>query len=179
MDPVSLTLGILPLAGGAIKIYKSIRSKLKVFCHYSSEIERLRKRFGRQRDYFLNEIELLIGLALDDHALVKDMIKDPDHSKWHCPALNKALRARMERNFDSLEGIIDDITATMEQFQDGFQCFEPLELERDSVSNLCTEFSATSSNAPQRHVHVLMGQPRTSYFGASRGKKRCGDSETG
>ena len=140
MDPVSLTLGILPLAGGAIKIYKSIRSKLKIFCHYSSEIERLRKRFGRQRDYFLNEIELLIGLTLDDHALVKAMIKDPDHSKWHCPTLNKSLQARVERNFDSLESIIDDITDTMEQFHDGFRCFEALELERDNVSNFCTAF---------------------------------------
>ena len=176
MDPVSLTLGILPLAGGAIKIYKSIRSKLKIFCHYSSEIERLRKRFGRQRDYFLNEIELLIGLTVDDQALVKAMIKDPDHSKWHCPALDKALRARMERNFDSLEGIIDDITATMEQFQDEFRCFEPLELERDSVSGFCA--ACSSSNAPERHVNVLMGQPRTSNFGASRGKKRFGSSET-
>ena len=64
MDPVSLTLGILPLAGGVIKIYKVVRSKLKIFCHYSSEIKKLRKRFELQRNYFLNELELLIHLVL-------------------------------------------------------------------------------------------------------------------
>ena len=87
MDPVSLTLGILPMVGNAVNVYKSVRAKFKIFCHYSAEVERIRKKFGAQRDYFLNEVELVLRLALQDQDVIKDMIKDPAHDQWRAHSL--------------------------------------------------------------------------------------------
>ncbi|KAK4442280.1 hypothetical protein QBC34DRAFT_453209 [Podospora aff. communis PSN243] len=52
MEPVSLALGIIPVLGGSVKIYKSTHSKLKNFRHYSREVDRVRKLFDRQKHFF-------------------------------------------------------------------------------------------------------------------------------
>ncbi|KAL7807032.1 hypothetical protein V8C44DRAFT_338179 [Trichoderma aethiopicum] len=130
MDPVSLTLGILPMVGNAVNVYKSVRAKFKVFCHYSAEVERIRKKFGAQRDYFLNEVELVLRLVLQDQDVIKDMMKDPAHDHWKATSLERKLEAVLGRNMTSLTDIVNDITASMAALQKAFQCFTPLEEEQ-------------------------------------------------
>ncbi len=133
MDPVSLTLGILPLVGSAIIVYKNVRAKFRTFRHYSTEVERIRKLFGGQRDYFLNEVELVLRLVLEDQTLARDMMKDPEHAQWQAPSLTKKLEARLERNLASLEDIVEDIYKAITKIQKSFQCFVPLEEEQEKV----------------------------------------------
>jgi hypothetical protein len=135
MDPVSLTLGILPLVGNAITVYKSVRSKFKIFCHYSAEIERIRKLFGGQRGYFLNEVELVLRLVLQDQTIIKGMMKDPEHVQWRAHGLEKDLEALLGRNLPSLKDIVDDINESIVALQKAFQCFLPLEEEKERVRN--------------------------------------------
>ncbi|KAI1860684.1 uncharacterized protein JN550_011409 [Neoarthrinium moseri] len=59
MDPVSLTLAVLPLLGAAIKTYGALRQKLKIYGHYAREIRRVRKQVERQQQFFHNEGESL------------------------------------------------------------------------------------------------------------------------
>ncbi len=136
MDPVSLTLGILPLVGGAIDIYKTVRSKFKVFCHYSAEVERVRKLFAGQRDYFLNEMELVLRLIMQDHGTVKNMMKNPRHSQWRAADLEEKLKAKLERNLDSFRDMVEDITEAMTKLQEAFRCFDLLEMEQVKVCRL-------------------------------------------
>ncbi|KAI8716924.1 hypothetical protein NCS52_00987000 [Fusarium sp. LHS14.1] len=82
MEPVSLALGILPVIGGSIGAYKAAVSKLKIFCHYSREVKRLRQRFDLQRVVFLNEAELLLSDVLRDRALAKSMVDGEGQSRW-------------------------------------------------------------------------------------------------
>ncbi|OTA07870.1 hypothetical protein A9Z42_0087970 [Trichoderma parareesei] len=130
MDPVSLTLGVLPMVGNAVNVYKSVRVKFKIFCHYSAEVERIRKKFGAQRDYFLNEIELVLRLILQDQDVIKDMMKDPAHDQWKAHSLEKKLEAVLGRNMASLIDIVNDIRESMAALQRAFQCFTPLEEEQ-------------------------------------------------
>ncbi|TFB01329.1 hypothetical protein CCMA1212_006731 [Trichoderma ghanense] len=130
MDPVSLTLGILPMVGNAVNVYKSVRVKFKIFCHYSAEVERIRKKFGAQRDYFLNEVELVLRLVLQDQDVIKDMMKDPAHDQWKAHSLEKQLEAVMGRNTTSLIDIVNDIRESMGALHRAFQCFTPLEEEQ-------------------------------------------------
>ncbi|KAM0252804.1 hypothetical protein ACHAQJ_007543 [Trichoderma viride] len=136
MDPVSLTLGILPLVGNAINVYKSVRSKFKIFCHYSAEIERIRKLFGGQRGYFLNEVELVLRLVLQDHAIIKGMMKDTEHVQWRSHSLEKELEALLGRNLPLLKDIVDDINESITALQKAFRCFLPLEEEKERDENL-------------------------------------------
>ncbi|KAL6866740.1 hypothetical protein J3F83DRAFT_122690 [Trichoderma novae-zelandiae] len=136
MDPVSLTLGILPMVGNAVNVYKSVRVKFKIFCHYSAEVERIRKRFGAQRDYFLNEVELVLRLVLQDQDVIKEMMRDPTHDQWKAHSLEKKLGGVLERNLMSLTDIVDDIRESMATLQRAFQCFIPLEEEQNRDEQL-------------------------------------------
>lgn len=133
MDPVSLTLGILPLVGNAINVYKSVRSKFKIFCHYSAEVERIRKLFGAQRVYFLNEVELVLRLVSQDQILIKEMMKDPAHSQWRAHGLERKLEAILGRNLPLLKDVVEDIGESTTTLQKAFKCFLPLEEEKERV----------------------------------------------
>ncbi|KAF7553374.1 hypothetical protein G7Z17_g3656 [Cylindrodendrum hubeiense] len=130
MDPVSLVLGIVPLLGGALKVYKSTYSKLKTFRHYSREVDRVRKHFDRQRQFFLNEIHLVLRLVLDDEALVQDMIDDGVHKKWKSLSLETAMVDCFGNNSQSLKEIIEDIGTIIDNVQKGLECFSCLDEER-------------------------------------------------
>ncbi|KAL7934247.1 hypothetical protein V8C35DRAFT_302121 [Trichoderma chlorosporum] len=130
MDPLSLSYSILPMVGNSVNVYKSVRAKFKIFCHYSAEVERLRKLFGAQRDYFLNEVELVLRLVLQDQDTIKAMMKDPAHAKWQAHSLEKQLEALLGRNTMSLIDIVSDINKSIARLQKAFQCFAPLEEEQ-------------------------------------------------
>lgn len=130
MDPVSLTLGIVPLLGGSLKVYKSTYSKLKTFRHYSREVDRVRKHFDRQRQFFLNEVHLVLRLVLDDECLVQDMIEDGTHEKWKSRSLDDDMVDRLGDNTRSLKEIIEDIQVIITDLQKGLECFNCLDEER-------------------------------------------------
>ncbi|KAH6605322.1 hypothetical protein Trco_007029 [Trichoderma cornu-damae] len=134
MDPVSLTLAILPLVGTAISVYKSVRSKFKIFCHYSAEVERIWKLFRGQHGYFLNEVELVLRLVLRDQAIVEAMMKDPTHVQWRADGLEKELGALFGRNLLLLEDVLHDINESIAALYEAFQCFLPLEEGKDEKS---------------------------------------------
>lgn len=133
MDPVSLALGIVPLLGGSLKVYKSTYSKLKTFRHYSREVDRVRKHFDRQRQFFLNEVHLVLRLVLDDEALVQDMVEDGTHKKWKSRSLETDMVDRLGDNIRSLKEIIEDIQVVINDLQKGLECFNCLDEERLQV----------------------------------------------
>ncbi|KAL2679276.1 hypothetical protein Neosp_010043 [[Neocosmospora] mangrovei] len=130
MEPVSLALGILPVIGGSIGAYKAAVSKLKIFCHYSREVKRLRQRFDLQRVVFLNEAELLLSDVLRDKALAKSMVDGEGQSRWDDSSLEASVRDHMGRSLDSFKDVMEEIKTTMTEFQDGLSCFKQLETEK-------------------------------------------------
>ncbi|KAK3987371.1 hypothetical protein QBC44DRAFT_331643 [Cladorrhinum sp. PSN332] len=136
MEPVSLALGIVPLVISGIKGYKSLRSKFKTFCHYSAQVDRTRKLLGIQRDYFLNETELMLRLLLQDQLLVKEMIKDSKHCEWVSPSLQIKLEEQFGRSLESLKDTMEDIGALIVSLEDGLKCFESLNEEHQRDDHL-------------------------------------------
>ncbi|KAK4223485.1 hypothetical protein QBC38DRAFT_487623 [Podospora fimiseda] len=136
MEPVSLALGIVPLVISGIKGYRSLRSKFKTFCHYSSQVDRTRKLLGIQRDYFLNETELMLRLVVEDQVLVKEMIKDPNHSEWGSPTLRTKLEKQLDRSLEPFTDTIEDITQIIASLEDGLKCFEILSEEHQGDDHL-------------------------------------------
>lgn len=144
MYPVSITFDILPQVRDAIVVYKTVRSKFKIFRHYSAEIERIQKLFGAQRGCFLNEIELLLRLVVDDQAVIDKMIKDPENttSQWegYDPAME--LKYLFGRNLQLLKDVIGDIDESIMALQNTFRCFLPLEEEKERVRGYRMDISS-------------------------------------
>ncbi|KAK1242773.1 hypothetical protein MKX08_005585 [Trichoderma sp. CBMAI-0020] len=138
MYPVSATFDILPEIRNTIIVYKTVRSKFKIFRHYSTEIERIQKLFSAQRGCFLNEIELLLRLVLDDPAAIDDMMKNPEDTRtqWDSYLDGKNVRALFGRNLSLLRDVIFDIGASITALQNTFQCFLPLEEEKERDEKL-------------------------------------------
>lgn len=134
MEPVGLALGIIPLVGGSLKVYKSTYSRLKTFRHYSREVDRVRKNFDRQRHFFLNEVHLVLRLVLEDESLVQDMIDDGAHKKWKSSSLEDSMADRLGNNAQSLKDIIEDIGTIIGDVEKGLECFSGLDKERLEVS---------------------------------------------
>ncbi|KAF5575531.1 hypothetical protein FPCIR_13107 [Fusarium pseudocircinatum] len=130
MEPVSLALGIIPIVGGSLKVYKSIYSKLRTFRHYSREVDRVRKHFDRQRQFFLNEVHFVLRLALDDEVLVKAMVADGTHLEWHSHRLESAIVESFGDNSRALMEIVEDVRTIINDVKMALECFSCLEEAR-------------------------------------------------
>lgn len=142
MYPVSITFDILPQVRNAITVYKTVRSKFKIFRHYSTEIDRIRKLFGAQRGCFLNEVELLLRLVVDDQSMIDDMMKNPENGQWDGYDSGMNLKDVFGRNLSLLKDVIDDIAASIAALQNAFICFLPLEEEQERVRSYQANISA-------------------------------------
>ena len=81
----------------------------------------------------MNEVELFLRPVLRNDILVKKMVEDSDHQKWSCPRLEGDIQQLLDRNFGSFQGIMEEIETTMRKLQEGLECFQPLEGERQEV----------------------------------------------
>ncbi|KAK3323034.1 hypothetical protein B0H66DRAFT_590641 [Apodospora peruviana] len=139
MEPVSLVLGVIPLIGVSVKGYKKTHAKLKDFRHYSREIDRIRRHFERQRQFFLNEIHLILRLALSEEPeehLVEELIDDGAHPLWHSSRLETAFVARFQTNCKTLKDIAEDISGIINDTEMGLECFEILEQARQKGESI-------------------------------------------
>lgn len=126
-DPASLTVGLAPIVGGIFKSYRFIYQKLKVFCHASREVDRIRKGVKRQQDVFMNDMQLLLQLVMDDGEEIEAMISNGDHERWTNPDLSNLLAARLARSYESFLDIVEDIGTNMSYLVKELECFEGLE----------------------------------------------------
>ena len=133
MEPISLTLGIIPLLGVSLKVYRSAYSKLKVFRRYSREVTRVHKHFERQRQFFINETRLILRSIVRDEGLLKEMVEDGRHSAWSSTDLEKEVQTCLGDNCRIFREIVEDIGATINEVQEGLECFDDIDRHRDEV----------------------------------------------
>ncbi|KAH8911086.1 hypothetical protein BR93DRAFT_975133 [Coniochaeta sp. PMI_546] len=138
-DPVSLTLGLAPIAGGMFKSYQIVYRKMKVFGRADREVDRLRKGLGRQRHVFVNEMHLLLRLVVDDEEEIEAMVSDANHECWTSPDLDKLLRLRLARSYESFHGIVEDIGISMEYILKELERFEGLDQSTQDESSKVKE----------------------------------------
>ncbi|KAF3800992.1 hypothetical protein GCG54_00010269 [Colletotrichum gloeosporioides] len=93
-------VGIVPLIGGAIKAYKEVNQKLKLFRHSSKEVKKTHKVLRIQRQVFANECRLWLAFGIEDDETATQMASDPEHDGWNDPSLDASLRNRLKDNYD-------------------------------------------------------------------------------
>ncbi|KAI3553329.1 hypothetical protein CABS03_12696 [Colletotrichum abscissum] len=129
MDPFSLTLGLLPLVGGAIKACSVVRKKFKTFRHYSREVRRIQKQVDRQLNFFTNEIHLLLRRTVENEETIASMLENENTQQWHSSQIEEEMRKALDKDYDVCQGGIEDIVGAAQSFQDDFRCFDGLTAE--------------------------------------------------
>ncbi|KAK1494216.1 hypothetical protein CTAM01_09097 [Colletotrichum tamarilloi] len=129
MDPFSLTLGLLPLVGGAIKACSVVRKKFKTFRHYSREVRRIQKQVDRQLNFFTNEIHLLLRRTVENEETIASMLENENTQQWHSSQIEEEMRKALDKDYDVCQGVIEDIVGAAQSFQDDFRCFDGLTAE--------------------------------------------------
>ncbi|KPM35888.1 hypothetical protein AK830_g10676 [Neonectria ditissima] len=120
MDPVSLTLGILPLAGVAVKGFRSASSRLTVFRHSSKELSRVRKLLVVQSSLFLSECQLLLRLM---NGLERENVAD--FVRWNDPDLERHLREILASHaYEACQVLFEDVGTRIERLNNALDQFE-------------------------------------------------------
>ncbi|KAF0323089.1 hypothetical protein GQ607_009633 [Colletotrichum asianum] len=117
-------VGIVPLVGGAIKAYKEVNRRLKLFRHSSREVKNVFKLVKIQRQIFSNECCLWLRFALEDGDIISEMASDPGHDGWKDPSLDESLRSRLKENYSVWVDIIAGISVTIHNLETDLTSFE-------------------------------------------------------
>jgi hypothetical protein len=117
------------------KSYQIVYRKMKVFGRADREVDRVRKALGRQRDVFVNEMHLLLRLAVDDEKDIEAMVTDADHDRWTSPDLSKLLQLRLARSYESFQDVVEDIRTAIEFLLKELERFEGLDQSAQKESS--------------------------------------------
>lgn len=82
----------------------------------TEELERDKQNFEIERQFYLSEAQLILGLVLDnDETLVRQMMKDDKHPEWRNPDLETRARERFNLgNCLALKAMVDNIRGTID-----------------------------------------------------------------
>jgi len=106
----------------------------------------MKRLFDFQQNFFLNEVELFLRLALQDRNLVARMVNDCRHQGWRSSILDGRVRDTLGRNCNSLTDLLDEVGEGTRALRDEFRCFEPLE-EAHQVSCYPVDFKPRNLQA--------------------------------
>ncbi|KAK3988278.1 hypothetical protein QBC44DRAFT_105218 [Cladorrhinum sp. PSN332] len=125
-DPLSITLGVIPLVGVVCKSYAAVHKKFSTFSHYSSTVARFQKQLKLQRRIFENEIHLLLRLAIHDDFAIKLMRTDQNHENWADDELDQDLRDQLGDNCQPCLDIIQEVERGLTNLQEKLGVFDQL-----------------------------------------------------
>ena len=116
-DPVSLALGIAPLALSAVKGLKAVRSRLKTLHNHDRALRRLRRSFTTQSHVFLDECHLLLQQVADPDDVVF-MLEDGQNELWSDPDLDKKLKEHLGSKYEAIRETIEEIQNQVESLDE-------------------------------------------------------------
>jgi len=90
MDPVSLTLGVLPICFSAIQGFVTLKATLKILRGHGREVKRLRKKLCIQTLCFKDELHLILLKVLPPQG-TRALLDEKAPSESHTQAIEKLL----------------------------------------------------------------------------------------
>lgn len=132
-DPVSLSLAIAPLALAALKGFRTLNSKLRIFSHYSRELKRIRTRFEAQQDFFHSECEILLRKVVDSQSQVEAFLRARQFDD-DCYDILKRLCTYLGARQRAFQGTFEDIKESLQDLEAELNGFEQFESKRQDVS---------------------------------------------
>ncbi|KPM37166.1 hypothetical protein AK830_g9383 [Neonectria ditissima] len=106
--------GVVPLIGLAVKSYRQVHSKLKIFVHYSKTLKHMRKRLNLNRSMFELECHYLLRFAFNDKTIEKMKI-DGSRAEWNDAKFEGKVRLGLGVNYEDYMGLVEDVSEVVEE----------------------------------------------------------------
>lgn len=119
-DPISITLGVLPLIGGALKAYRSAHATIVLLRNSAKEIERLIGRLELEELKFKSGCELLLHAVFQNGSML-DTYKD---DAWNDLFLESKMKGRLQRHYSGCQTIVHDIKRALERLNVDLEYFK-------------------------------------------------------
>ena len=126
MEVAGVVLGVVPIVVEAIKAWKAIHRKLRIFRHYAREVKRIYDKVRVQNCIFDNELEALLiaaGLRAD---LVQDMLADPGHSGWHDASNTDRIAIQLGKDEEVYLDLVQNVSASLSKIGSELRAFDRL-----------------------------------------------------
>lgn len=143
-------VGIAPLVGGAIKAYKEVNSRLKLFRHSSKEVKKVHKVLRIQRQVFVNECRLWLKFIIEDDETAMAMASDPDHDRWADPELDASFKSRLKDNYNAWLETTKDVSEGIEELEANLTVFKEEPEEGAKVGERHTQKRGFGSDRTDR-----------------------------
>jgi hypothetical protein len=124
MDPLSLTLAVIPLLVSTAEHYKATYDAFHRLRKASREAENLRVALVVQRALFDDNCRNLLGKCGVDEAMVALMLKSPRHTAWSMKELQSKIKKVLGSFSEAFVGILQQIEAELKAIEDKMHsCF--------------------------------------------------------
>jgi hypothetical protein len=124
MDPLSISLGILPIFFSAVQGFSFLQQKIHTLRHYRKEIEWLRTKVDVQARCFKGEIHHLVIDTLDARR-AQSLIRDDDHAYWKNKDVESTLAHHIGGLSDEFVIAMQEVTKALVQIQAKLAVFAP------------------------------------------------------
>lgn len=124
MDPLSLTLAIVPLCALAIQGYRRLSSTLSTLRRHHKEIERLLLSFEVQQSLFESEMEHLFQSTLGGQTIA-DIAEKCSHPDWQTDDNERKLRSDWGSSYDTIKKVITQVQDNITDFERKLSSFAP------------------------------------------------------
>jgi hypothetical protein len=143
MDPVSITLGILPIFLSAVQGFSILQQKIHSLRHYRKEVEWLRTKVDVQARCFKGEIHHLVIDALDARK-AQSLIRDDDHAHWKNKDVEGTLAKHMGELSHEFIRAIREVLEALVQIQAKLAIFAPPDV---TVNSAVPKIALTTANS--------------------------------
>jgi hypothetical protein len=139
MDPVSPSLGILPIFQG----FSNLQQKIHSLRPYRKEVKWLRTRVNGQVRCFNHQISRLVINTLGARK-AQSLIRDDDHAHWKNKDLDGPLEKHVGELFHEFIRAIREVKAALEQIEAKLAIFAPPDV---MVSSAVPKIALTTANS--------------------------------
>ena len=136
-EVAGLVLGVLPLCLQALKGFRWISTKVRVYQRYSSELSRLQNKLIVQIELFSDKCEFLLADIVDEDT-ASAMLADFENEEWRSHNLEPCLREHLGLRYKPYKAIVEDISKIITDLKTSFErltLFEDTEEEQVSSAN--------------------------------------------
>lgn len=120
LEVAGVVLGAIPLLISGLEHYAEGASTVKRMFRAPAELRSLGRRLQVEHEIFRNCQELLLNDCLDD-VLLQDLLQNANSSAWSDPAVEAALRRKLQRSYQGYMETVEDMNKTLTAFRERLQ----------------------------------------------------------
>ena len=117
LEIAGVVLGSIPLLISGLEHYAEGASTIKRMFRAPGEFRSLSRRLRVEHDIFRNSMELLLTNCVDDVEL-QDLLEHVGGNSWSEPAVDVALRKKLNRSYNVYMETVEDMNQTLVAFRE-------------------------------------------------------------